>query len=430
MSPASTSRASRTFAALRVRNFRWFFGAQCLSQIGSWFQMVAQIWLVAEMTGSGVALGLVTALQALPFLFLTTYGGALADRLPTRRVLLVTQSLLAAVATAMAVLSATDVLTVGWIYALALVAGTVNAFDRPAASAFLYEMVGPEDLSSAVGLGSVEMSTGRLVGPALAGVLLASVGATACFAINGVSFAIVIVALLRLRTSELVPRTRSGQSRPKVMEAIRYVRGVPELLWPIVACAVVGCLAFNFLTVMTAMVRFEFDAGSDALGAVESLNALFAIPGGLLIAGVHRPTIRLAGLVTLAFSAALALNALAPTLGWYLLVMPFFGMSVAAFMAVTQSVVQRNAAPEMQGRVASLYMLALMGTSPLGALIAGVLIDISPRAAWAMGASGTLVSAVLLLVVSRTHRGEDSQPEVVGGVAVGLGPDEAVQLVG
>ncbi len=401
---APISRAQRTFLAFQVRNFRWYFGAQTLSQIGSWFQMIAQMLLVANLTGSGVALGLVTALQALPVLFLSTYGGALADRLPTRRLLIVTQSSLGAVALAMALMSASGTLTVNWIYAFALLSGTINAIDRPASQAFLFELVGPDHLTSAIGLNSVQMSMGRLVGPAVGALIYASAGAGWAFGINALSFALVVVALLVIRKNELIVRIATSQTRAKVMDGIRYVRGIPDLYRPLIASAVVGCLAFNFLTVMTAMVKFEFDAGDGALGAVESLNALFAVGGGLIMASVHKPTIRLMGLVTVVFAGSLTLNALAPSLGWYLAVMPIFGLSVAAWTTIAQAVVQRNAEPEMQGRVAGLYQLAIQGTSPVGAILAGFLIDISPRAAFGMGATGTLAAGVGLLWATRHDR--------------------------
>ncbi len=425
---AAPSRARRTFAALAVRNYRWYLGAQTLSQIGTWFQMLAQVWLVAELTGSGIALGLTTALQALPVLLLASYGGVLADRHGARRILLVTQLALASVALGLALLAATDQLTVQWIYLGAFLAGTVNAFDRPAAQAFLYELVGPEHLGSAVALNSVQMSSGRLVGPAFAGLLLAWVGAAACFFVNATSFLLVVVALLVIRQSELIPRVRSTRAKARIIEGIRYVRGIPELRRPLLASAIVGCLAFNFVTVMAAMVQFEFDAGSEALGAVESLNAAFAVLGGLFIAGVRRPSIRFLGGVCLAFSAAMALNSLAPTLGWYLAAMPFFGFTVACFSATAQTVVQRNAAPEMQGRVAALYTLAIQGTSPVGALLAGLLIDVSPRAAMGMGAVGALVSGVMLLVVTSGRR--NPAAPAVGDPAIDLSADPAPVAAG
>jgi predicted MFS family arabinose efflux permease len=298
-----------------------------------------------------------------------------------------------------------------WIYAVALALGYVQVLDRPAGQAFQYELVGPEDLPQAVGLHSTTMSSARLLGPALAGAAYSLIGSAACFAINGVSFLCVIFALLAMRAAELHPRIRDAKpARGQVVEGVRYAWQHPDLRALLAVNALIGCLAFNFMTTITAMVRFEFHADANALGAAHALNAAGAVLGSLAIAALQRPLTRSAlALLCATLGFTILVNALTPGLWWFLLWAPFFGFSVGAYQTAVTTAVQRAAEPGMLGRVSSLLVLGSVGTTPIGSLIVGWLIDAwSARAAMGLGALACGLGAVMLAAaqpIRRTARG-------------------------
>ena len=391
--------------ALRVRNFRLYFVGQVISNVGTWFQSIAQTLLVMELTGSGKALGILSAVQFTPLLLLVMHGGVVADRVKPRRMLVTTAALATLIATTLAVVTALHSVSIHWVWGLALAMGCVQAFDQPTSQAFLYEMVGPADLSKAIGLHSITHSAARMVGPALGGAAYAAFGSTACFAINATSYLFVVAALLMVRPEQLWPRQQKGGGRQdQVREGLRYAWQTPELRTPLLANVLIGCLAFNFMVLIAAMTRFVFHADAEALGMAHALNAVGAVAGSLILARIVRPSSSHVAATCFAMAVTILVNALAPSLTLFLLWAPIFGFSVGAYQTTLQASVQSATEPSMMGRVSSLLTLGTVGTTPIGGLLIGVVIDAwSPRVAMAIGAVACLLAGGMLLWSARAN---------------------------
>ncbi|MEX1271538.1 MAG: MFS transporter, partial [Acidimicrobiia bacterium] len=248
----------RTFAALAIRNFRLYFTGQVVSVSGTWMQRVAQSWLVLELTGSGAAVGGVTAFQFLPILFLAPMGGLVADRMDKRKVMFVTQTLAGSIAATLGVLVLTDLVQLWMVYGLALLLGLVGSFDNPVRSAFVMEMVGRSNLTNAIGLNSALVNIARIIGPAVGGILIVTVGIGACFLINAASYSALITALLLMRTHENENPVPEPRRRGQLREAWRYIRSEPVLRVPLVMMGVVGLLAYEFEVILPLFARFTF----------------------------------------------------------------------------------------------------------------------------------------------------------------------------
>ena len=398
--------ASTRFDAFGNRNFRLYFIGQTISNIGSWLQSLAVIWLVLEITDRSDRLGLATALQFLPMLLLGAPAGVLADKIDNRRLLLATSALSGLVALAFGLVAATGHITIWWIYGLTLMLGLVLAVERPAMQAILFQLVGPDLLPSAVAANATINSVSRLIGPAIAGALIATVGVEACFFINAASYLIVIGALALLHTATLVDRPMIGRTKGRLREGFAYVRSHPEVGRPLLVMTVVGTVAYNFQTTFPSMVRFGFHRGAGAVGTVLSVSAIGSILGGIYIAGVKPHPRRTLAIVLAGFGAAnLALSA---TPGF----VPFVAMSIvlgfasACFQSVNVVVLQQATEPGMQGRVMALHQMAWFGTTPIGALLMGWLIQVtSPRLPFALGGlSALLCGAAVIGVRGRVVR--------------------------
>jgi MFS family permease len=409
---ATTSRRdlfARSLRALKNRNFRVFFVGEVISTVGSWMQMLAQGWLVLELTGSGGALGVTLALQTLPILVIGAWGGVLADRVDNRRLLAVTALLGMAQAVALGVMEATGNVTIHWLYFFAFVLGVVTAFDRPAMQAMNYELAGPDDLPSAIGIASTINSGGRLLGPALAGILIATVGMAPVFFLNAATFAAVIIAVVLIRADEMFPRA-THLTRARLRDGLAYVWHQPTLRLTMAVMAVVGTFAYNFAIMVPSMIRFEFDASPVALGIVQAVGGVGSVIGGLAAGSLYRPTTRVLGLVAAVFGGCIALTAVAPSVALFAVLWLPLGISSAVFSTVDQTVLQRETAPEYQGRVMSLFTIAWMGTTPIGGLIAGAVIDQwSARVALGVGATAALLSGLVALAVSRRRSFEAAE---------------------
>ena len=399
---SATPPAADHAEAAQFRNLRVFQAGQALSNIGTFSQVVALSLLVLEMSDSGFALGATMSLQAVPMLLLSPWAGTLLDRLPLRRLMLVTALAGALQAVTLALLAATDTISVAWVFALAFVLGCVQSFDRPAGQAFLVELVPRSAIPRAVSLAGSTQAVGRLGGPALAAVLYAWHGPGLVFAVNAASFLAVIAALLLVRSDALLPRQSKPGRQTGLREALRVARQSP-VLWPVLlGNALVGLFAFNFPTFYATISTLTFGQPS-LFGLAESINAGFAVLAGLVLARYLRtPTLLTASVTCLALGAALAWVALSPTPAVFLASMPFFGFVVVSYTTSTQALVQQHSPREMAGRMMSLYTLGTMGTTPLGGLVIGWVIDhASPRAAVRLGASSALLVGLALLVRSR-----------------------------
>ena len=406
-------RAARvTFRSMSVRNYRLYFAGQLISTTGTWMQSIAQAWLVLQITGSGVALGVTVALQFLPVLLVGAWGGLVADRVDKRRLLVGTQAAAGVLALVLGTVTALGVVQLWMIYVLALGLGTVNALDNPARRAFVVEMVGDEHVSNAVSLSSAMFMAARVIGPAIAGLVIAGFGVSWCFFANGVSYSAAVIAFLAMRENEFfavepVPK-RKGQLR----EGLRYAWSTPVLRLVLVLTAVIGTLAFNFQVVLPLLARQTFSGGADTLGVLYASMSIGSVIGGLVSAHEARATRRFVLGAALAFGAALVAAALAPTFALELLVLVPVGAAGIAFTAMANGVLQTETAPEMRGRVAALFTVAFLGSTPIGGPIIGwVSQQLGPRAGLWVGAVATL--AVTAVAIAGIRRRREVQHRVL-----------------
>ncbi len=391
-----------TFAALAVPNYRTYIGGQAISLIGTWMQMAAQAWLVLTISHSAGALGVIVALQTLPVLLLGPYGGVVADRVDKRRMMIALQSAMGLQAAALAVLTLRGGVQLWEIGLLALLLGLNNAFENPARQAFMLEMVGPRVLRNAVSLNSVLVNVARTIGPAVAGLLIASAGEGWCFALNALSFVAVIASLLRLDTTQITPSTPSGREPGQLREGLRYVRDTPELAVPLVMMALVGALAYEFQVTLPVMAERALHAGASGYGFMTAAMGVGAVLGGLFVAARGRTGVPMLVAASVAFGVLLAFAAWAPSLGLELLALALAGGASIAFMSSGNSTLQLGAAPGMRGRVMSLWFVAFQGSTPIGGPIVGWVIEAAgARAGLGLGAVTCLLAALLGLLVLR-----------------------------
>ncbi len=388
------------FAAFQHSNFRRYFAGQVVSSVGSWLQAFAVTWLVLDTTGRSDRLGVAIALQFLPLLLLGAPAGVLADRVDNRRLLIVTSVLSAVVALLFGVIVSSGAPSLGVIYGLTFVSGLILAVERPAMQALLLQLVGRETLPSAVAANSTIVSVSRLVGPALGGAMIAVTGIASCFYANAISYVAVVVALARIR--RLIPRPLTRRSGGGIRAAVTYVRHRPEVRRPLVVMAVIGLVVLNFPTTFPSMVRFGFDLGPGAVGAAMSVSAIGSILGGIYAAGITPDPRRTLPLVLAAFAAVLVALALAPTyLAFVLLSVPL-GFVSACFQTVDAVAVQQATEPAMQGRVMALHQMAWFGSTPIGALAMGAVIQAtSARVPFGLGAMAALACAVAVTCAVR-----------------------------
>lgn len=399
-------RAARvTFRSMSVRNYRLYFAGQLISTTGTWMQSIAQAWLVLQITGSGVALGLTVALQFLPVLLVGAWGGLVADRVDKRRLLVGTQAAAGVLALVLGTVTALGVVQLWMIYVLALGLGAVNALDNPARRAFVVEMVGAEHVSNAVSLSSAMFMAARVIGPAISGLVIAGFGVSWCFFANGVSYSAAVIAFLAMRENEFfsvepVPK-RKGQLR----EGLRYAWSTPALRLVLVLTAVIGTLAFNFQVVLPLLAKQTFSGGADTLGVLYASMSIGSVIGALVSAHEARATQRFVLGAALAFGAALVAAALAPTFGFELLVLVPVGAAGIAFTAMANGVLQTETAPEMRGRVAALFTVAFLGSTPIGGPIIGLVSQqLGARAGLWVGGIATLAVTVAAMAAIRRHR--------------------------
>lgn len=390
---------AQTFRALHVRNFRLYFMGQVVSVSGTWMQTVALALLILSphLHGNGFDVGAATALQYLPMLLFGTLGGLVADRVNKRRLLIVTQAAAGLLALVLAVLTASGGITMSDVFLLATLLGVVTLFTNPARQAFVSDMVDRELLPNAVSLNSVLMNSARVVGPAIGGVLIYTVGFAACFYVNAGSYVAVIVALVLMRAQELHHTGGVARAKGQIREGLRYAWSNPSLRNPLLAIAVVGTLAFNFTTTLPLLAEYTFHGGAGTYSAFTAAMGAGAIVGGLTVAHRSRPSAALLGLIGLGFGAMIALVALSPSELLTLLALVLMGVGSIAFIATANATIQLTAEPAMRGRVMSLYAIAFLGSTPIGAPLMGWISDTSsPRVALVIGAVAAMVASVPL----------------------------------
>jgi MFS family permease len=384
----------RSFGSLSVPNYRRYFVGQVVSLSGNWMQTVAAVWLVLSLTGSGVAVGLTTALQFLPMLLFGAWGGLLADRFPKRQLLIATQALMAIPALALFAVTEAGVVA-PWMVLLAVLAmGAVNAVDNPTRQSFVIEMVGPDRVVNAVSLNSVVVQTARIAGPALAGVLIATLGVGPCFAVNALTFAAMIGALWGMDPARLSAAPTSGREPGAIRAGLRYVRRTPELAVPLGLMALLGTFGFNFQVVLPLLATFSFDGGAGAYATLVGAMGVGSVLGALVVGHHGRTGPRLIAAAALAFGAGALLAAAMPALALEIPVLALLGAAAVTFAASVNSTLQLAVEPAMRGRVMALYSVVFLGSAPIGGPLTGWLSEAyDPRFALLLAAAAGLGAA-------------------------------------
>jgi MFS family permease len=371
------------FRSLSIRNYRLFAAGQIVSNTGTWMQRIAQDWLVLALTHSGVALGVVAALQFLPILLFSVWAGALADRYRKRTMLIASQSTMGVLAAALGLLTVTGTVTVGQIYAFALALGTAAALDTPARQSFVGEMVGPQQLQNAVSLNSANFNLARVVGPAVAGVMIGLfrspiAGSGWVFLINAASYAVVVGCLLAIRSRDLLTAARVERRRGRQIEVFRYLRTRPDLLAVLFAVLVFGTLGLNFPVLLPLFTTKVFHSGPSTYGLLSAVLAFGSLTGALLAARRGTARVRVVLVGAAAFGLSETVSAWMPDFAAFVLLLFLTGIAALTVATTANAVLQTTVTPELRGRVIGVYLLAFMGGTPLGA----------PMVGWLAGAVG------------------------------------------
>jgi MFS family permease len=406
--------SAQTFAALSIPNYRRYFFGQAVSLIGTWMQTVAQSWLVLQLTGSATALGVVVALQTLPVLLLGPYGGVVADRVDKRRLMMALQTMMGLLALVLGILTVTDLVRLWQVYLLAVLLGLNNCFENPARQAFVLEMVGPDHLRNAVSLNSVLVNAARAVGPAVAGIIIATGGIGICFLLNALSFVAVVFSLATLDTGTLQPAPPARRSGGQLRAGFDYVRRTPALAVPLLMMGLIGCLAYEFQVVLPVVAKQTFGGGAQAYGFMTAAMGVGAVLGGLWVAARGRTGTRALINSAAVFGVLIGAAAAAPTLPLELVALALVGAASVGFLAKGNSTLQLAATPSMRGRVMALWAVAFLGSTPIGGPIAGAVSErLGGRAGLALGAVACLVAAALGAATLRRSNRAEARPTPV-----------------
>ncbi|HWE57620.1 MAG TPA: MFS transporter [Acidimicrobiales bacterium] len=398
--PAPQSFVGRTFSSLNNRNYRYYFAGQSLSMIGTWMQSITQSWLVYAWTHSGVDVGLIVALQTLPILLLGPIGGTIADRYDKYGILFWTQAFAGVQALVLAGLDLSGHLQLWELYTMAVALGLINMVDNPTRQTFIVEMVGRDQLANAVTLNSVMVNLARAVGPAVAGVLIATIGSGWCFLTNGLSFAFVLASLRAMHTDELTLTPRVTRMRGQLGEGFRYVGSTPILRDALIMMAVIGCLTYEFQTTLPLMTGSAFHGDSAMYGFLTACMGAGAVVGGLIAASrPARSMRRLVGTAAI-FGVSVLAAALAPWLILEEILLLFVGGCSVTFLAMGNATLQLSAEPSMRGRVMSLWSVAFLGSTPVGGPLVGF-IGGQMGARYGLGIGGVAALAAALYGWSR-----------------------------
>ncbi len=388
---------SATFSSLTFRNYRLWFAGALVANVGTWMQRVAQDWLVlTQLTDdSGVAVGVTTALQFGPTLLLSAWAGLLADRFDRRKLLVITQVLQGVLAAGLGVLVLGGHAQLWHVYVFAGLLGCVTAVDGPVRQTFVAELVPARRLSNAVGLNSASFNAARLVGPGVAGLLIAAVGTGWVFVINAVTFAATIVSLVLMRRADLYPMPHAKRAKGQIREGIAYVRNRSDILVIMVVVGVVSTFGLNFQLTSALMARLEFGRGAQEYGILGSVLAIGSLTGALLAARRERPRVRLVIGAAFAFGVTTGVMALMPTYVTFAIACIPVGLASLTMMTAANSAIQMSTDPAMRGRVMALYMMVFLGATPVGSPIVGWIGE-TFGARWSIGVGS--ISALLVSV--------------------------------
>ena len=404
---------SPTFRSLHVRNYRVYAAGSLISNTGTWMQTTAQAWLVLVLTDSGTALGITIALQLLPTLLLSPLGGVLADRFSKRTVLRVMQVMMAVPAAVLGILAITGVVATWHVYVLAFVFGIGRALEAPARQSFVPEMVTRENLGNAVALNSASFNAGRLIGPAVAGLLIAALGGGAggtgwVILVNAASYGAAFLALSMLDPDRLTPTPVIARGAGAIREGLRYVRSRPDLVLVLSCVFFLGGFGMNFQITSALMATDEFGKGASEFGALGSALAIGSLAGSLLAARRAGPRLRFIVISGLSFSVVQIASGLMPTYYSYMAVLPLVGLSILTMATTANAMVQMTSAPAMRGRVAALYVMVFIGSVPFVAPIMGWVAE-NYGARTALVGSGVLAGLGIALVTAWYVRQTDGQ---------------------
>ncbi|HEU5042777.1 MAG TPA: MFS transporter [Nocardioidaceae bacterium] len=403
---------SPTFRALANHNYRLYASGGVVSNVGTWMQRVAQDWLVLQLThNSGTALGITTGLQFLPVLLLSPYAGVLADRFPKRRMLQITQVMMAVPSLVLGVLALLGMAQAWQVYVIAFVFGIGSAFDAPTRQAFVNEIVGPDNLTNAIGLNSASFNFARILGPGAAGFLVAAFGggvpATgAVIIVNGLSYFAVVYALQRMDPALLDTPERAKRERGMIRAGLHYVRERPDLMLILTIVFFAGTFGFNFQMTSALMATEIFHKGAGEYGLLGTTMAVGSLTGALLAARRGRPRHRLVIGAAVAFGLAEIVAALMPTYLAFLVLTPVIGVSAITMANAANATVQLSVSPLMRGRVMALYMMIFMGGTPLGAPVIGW-VGQTFGARWTLigGGAATIAGTLLAVVLFALAKG-------------------------
>lgn len=402
-----------TFSSLQIYNFKLYFVGQTLSMSGTWMQSVAQAILLLELTGSGTALGILIAAQFLPILLLGSFGGVIADRFSKRRILMVTQAVAGLLAFIQGIIIYLDIIQIWMLYGFAIGLGITTAFENPAKQAFIFEMVGKNHIKNAVSLNSSMINLARILGPALAAILIPTVGIAACFAINGISFGAVLIVLLLMKKQELHPAEHTNRIKGQLMEGLRYINNSPTLKNVLIMLGIIGTFTFEFGVILPLFARFTFHNGTDGFALLSAALGLGAAVGGLYAASRRRTSMKAIIISSFFFGLAVLSASLAPTLNIAALLMLIVGFFSINFLSLANSLLQIKSEPEMRGRVMSLWAIAFLGSTPIGGPIIGWIGEaFSPRWGLAVGGFAALFACALAILMVRRDQ-EHIIPEEV-----------------
>jgi MFS family permease len=400
----------RTFASARTsRNFRLFLSGQFVSAIGTWMNFTASGWLVWRLTHSGSALGINSALAFGPMLILGAWGGVLADRFNKRKILISTQSAYAVLALVMATLIGTHVVELWMVYLLSVVTGFVTAIDNPARQSFYVEMVGEAELTNAVSLNSAAFTGARVIGPAIAGIVIAAAGMAWCFGLDAVSYLFVLGALIAMRPSELHAQPRSTRDKGHLVAGLKYAWATDELRRPLIVLAVMFIFVFQWQVLMPLLAEVTFHAGAREFGLLSAAAGVGAFVGAMTTASRNRdPSMKRMGSFAGLVGVTMLFVSVAPTLPFAMLAMAPVGFAAMCFMITGNTMLQRNAKPQARGRVMALYGIVFLGSTPFGAPLAGALGQaLGPRVEFAL--MGVVAIGVGSVVLALRRRAQDAQ---------------------
>ncbi|HEY1699440.1 MAG TPA: MFS transporter [Trebonia sp.] len=412
----------KTFSSLKVPNYRLYFTGQSISMTGTWMQMTAQSWLVLTLTHSSTLLGLTVALQTLPVLLLGPYGGVIADRSDKRRLMIGLQIAMGVQALLLGLLVVSGSARYWEICALAIILGLNNAFENSARQSFVREMVGKDELRNAITLNSVTVNAARAVGPAIGGILIATIGTGACFLLNAASFAAVVASLLMMDKSALRPSEPAPRARGQLREGLRYAQRTPAIAIPLAMMGLVGLLAYEFSVSLPVLAERSFHGGSEAYGFMTAAMGIGAVVGGLFTAARGRTGVRPMILASVGFGVTILVCAFSPFLALAYGALLFAGWASVSFIAIGNSTIQLSSAPGMRGRVLALWQVAMQGTTPLGGPAIGWIIGVSdPRIGLAVGGAACFAAAIGGAALARGYR--RSRPPQEAAPEIGTVPD-------